>query len=72
MAEEIIREIIGPSGNMRVIITRREDDRYSYRCQQSDAAGWSSPTIDAGIYDSADTAEMEARQRVPWLRALFH
>jgi len=29
---------------------------------------WGPPGPDCGIYDSADTAETEARQRVPWLR----
>ena len=29
---------------------------------------WGMPGPDCGIYDSADTAETEARQRVPWLR----
>jgi hypothetical protein len=28
---------------------------------------WGPPGPDCGIYDSADTAENEARQRVPWL-----
>jgi len=33
---------------------------------------WEPPGPDCGIYDSADIAETEARQRVPWLRHLFH
>jgi hypothetical protein len=28
---------------------------------------WGPPGPDCGIYDTADTAENEARQRVPWL-----
>jgi hypothetical protein len=32
---------------------------------------WGPAGPDCGIYDSADTAESEARQRVPWLRQLF-
>jgi hypothetical protein len=28
---------------------------------------WGPPGPDCGIYDSADTAKNEARQRVPWL-----
>jgi hypothetical protein len=32
---------------------------------------WGPPGPDCGIYDSADTAENEARQRVPWLRQFF-
>src|SRR5262249_11487028 len=33
---------------------------------------WGPPGPDCGIYDSADTAETEARQRVPWLRQQFN
>jgi hypothetical protein len=33
---------------------------------------WGTPGPDCGIYDSADTAETEARQRVPWLRQQFN
>jgi hypothetical protein len=33
---------------------------------------WGPPGPDCGIYDTADTAEDEARQRVPWLRQLFN
>jgi hypothetical protein len=33
---------------------------------------WGPPGPDCGIYDSADTAENEARQRVAWLRQLFN
>jgi hypothetical protein len=34
--------------------------------------GWGATGPDCGIYDSPDSAEMEARQRVPWLRMQFH
>jgi hypothetical protein len=33
---------------------------------------WDPPGPDCGIYDSADTAENEARQRVPWLVDGWH
>jgi len=36
------------------------------------AGEWDAPEPDCGIYDSPDTAEMEARQCVPWLRKQFH
>ena len=72
MAEEIHREITDPAGTARVLVIRRVDGRFTYRRQEQELDGWSRATIDAGVYDSADTAEMEARQRVPWLRALFH
>jgi hypothetical protein len=72
MPEQICLELLDISGNLRVIIVRRNDGRFSYRQQEKQDAGWSPATIDAGIYDSAESAETEARQRVAWLRALFH
>jgi hypothetical protein len=33
---------------------------------------WGPPGPDCGIYDSADTAETEARLSVPWLRQQFN
>jgi len=39
--------------------------------RQEREMAWGPPGPDCGIYDSADTAENEARQRVPWLRQLF-
>ena len=33
---------------------------------------WGPPGPDCGIYDSPDTAETEARLRVPWLRQQFN
>jgi hypothetical protein len=72
MREEIIKEIADGSGDRRVLIVRRTDGRFTYRKQERLDDGWSPPTIDAGVYDSAETAEMEARQRISWLRNLFH
>lgn len=72
MREETIKEIPDASGHRRVLIVRRSDGRFTYRRQEKGDDGWGPPTIDAGVYDSVDTAEMEARQRVLWLRELFH
>lgn len=72
MAERILREIISPSGVVRVIIVRRDDGRFTYRRQEKVGQEWGPATIDAGVYDSPATAETEARQRGPWLRDLFH
>lgn len=33
---------------------------------------WGPQGLDCGIYDTADTAETEAMQRVGWLKAGFH
>ena len=72
MAEEIIREISHPAGERRLLLIRRSDGRFTYRWQEREGGGWGPMSIDAGVYDSADSAEMEARQRESWLRDLFH
>lgn len=72
MTEEIVREIPHPAGISRVVVVRRADGRFTYRMQDRIGDEWGPATIDAGVYDGADTAETEARQRVAWLRELFH
>lgn len=72
MAEEIVQAIDHPRGVKRVIIIRRDDGRFTYRWQERCDTGWGAASIDAGVYDSAETAEAEARQREPWLKAMFH
>jgi hypothetical protein len=69
--EEFVREISHPGGEHRVLLIRRADGRFTYREQEWDGLDWGPMTIDAGVYDSAETAEMEARQRIVWLRDLF-
>lgn len=63
----------------RVLIWRRTDGNFTYRLQWADASvvegvniGWGPAGPDCGIYASADEAETEAMQRVPWLKARFH
>jgi hypothetical protein len=70
--EEIVRTIDHPLGVKRVIIVCRDDGRFTYRRQERCDTGWGATSIDAGVYDSAETAEAEARQREPWLKAMFH
>jgi hypothetical protein len=72
MDEEIVREIPGPSGTRRVLVIRRADGRFTYRWQERNGLDWGPMSIDAGVYDCADTAEAEARQREGWLKDLFH
>lgn len=72
MAEEIVRTLNHPKETKRVIIVRREDGRFTYRWQERRGNDWGAASIDAGVYDSADTAEAEARQRERWLKDLFH
>jgi hypothetical protein len=69
-----------PDGTERVLILKRPDGAFTYRRQWlsekprpvDGEEKWSQPGPDCGIYDAADTAETEARQRVPWLKAQFH
>lgn len=72
MTEAIVRALLHPAGAERVLIVRRFDGRFTYRRQERAGAEWGPATIDAGVYDSADTAETEARQRVVWLKEFFH
>ena len=72
MTGHIVREIPHPNRTIRVIIVRRADGKFTYRRQEKNGLDWGPATVDAGVYDSADTAEIEARQRVSWLKARFH
>jgi len=76
-----IKTLESPDGDERVLILQRTDGCYTFRTQRRSTAsrvananeeGWGPPSLDYGIYDSADTAETEARQRVPWLKRRFH
>lgn len=70
-----------PDGSERVVILRRADGIYSYGMQwrsqspltvDANHGDWGPIGPDCGLYDSADTAETEARQRIAWLKAQFH
>jgi hypothetical protein len=72
VGETIIREIAHPSGACRVLLICRADGHFTYRSQERDGMDWGPMSLDLGVYDSVDTAEMEARQREAWLKDLFH
>ncbi len=72
MHEEIVQIIPDAAGSARVLIIKRVDGRFTYRWQKRLGSDWGPSSIDAGVYDSPDTAEAEARQRLPWLKRLFH
>lgn len=82
-----VKILESPDGLERVIIAERSDGHFTYRRQwRSGAAtdasiltdapfgesGWGTTGPDCGIYDSPETAEMKAHQRVPWLKLQFH
>jgi hypothetical protein len=67
MEEREIRTITNRKRDQRVIILQRSDDAYTYRQQWLEPEGWGALGPACGIYDSADTAEIEARMRVSWM-----
>ncbi len=70
MSERVMKAIVSPDGEHRVLIVQRADGAYSYRRQWlvDSPAGkdWGAPGPYAGVYDSAETAEREAVARVRW------
>ena len=77
--EERISIIEKADRSERVVICRRKDGNFTYRRQWADPAvltgpdyGWGPPGPDLGVYDTPATAEMEAMQRVAWLKTNFH
>ncbi|MBW8302626.1 MAG: hypothetical protein K0M78_01495 [Brevundimonas sp.] len=72
MDEQVFKILISDVGDERVLIVRRGDGAYTYRREWHGDGGWADNAIDLGIYDSADTAEAEARVRVSWLIPAFH
>ena len=69
-----LKVLESPDQTERVVITLRSDGIYTYQQQwwQAEDAEWGALGPECGLYDSSDTAELEARLRVPWLRAQFH
>jgi hypothetical protein len=54
----------------RVLIIQRADGLATYRLQSSNPeSGWGPQGPDAGLYDTVQMAEAEARARVWWLAA---
>jgi hypothetical protein len=64
MEEHIITELVSQSGNWRLVVVEREDGCFTYRCQVAEGAGWGRSGCDAGVYDTAETAEFEARAKM--------
>lgn len=47
-------------------------DRIAVDADAEIEHGWGPPGPDCGIYDTTDSAETEAHERVPWLKRQFH
>jgi len=71
MAEIVLRTLTNEADDERVLIVRRADGVFTYRRGWHGEGGWSDG-LDSGLYDSAGTAEAEARLRVGWLVPAFH
>ncbi|MCU0892398.1 MAG: hypothetical protein MUE77_11825 [Sandarakinorhabdus sp.] len=68
-----------PDGSQRVVLCRRIDGNFTYRMQFADPNMldgpdfvWGRPGPDCGVYDTIETAEAEAMQRVAWLKLRFN
>lgn len=72
-ADAVLGALTSPDGKVRAVIVRRADGTYTYRAQwfveTSTWVGWSPLGPPAGVYDSAETAESEARGRFGELTA---
>ena len=70
MSGDVLKILTCDAGDERVLIVRRADGVYAYRREWIGEGGWSG-ALDLGLYDSAETAETEARARVSWLDRAF-
>ncbi len=72
MMDRLLKEFVSADGLQRVWIVERADGTFSYRriWDHSESAGRPGPYC--GIYDSAETAEAEARSRVPWIAEILN
>jgi hypothetical protein len=73
LAEETeVSVLTNEHGDERVLILRRLDGSFTYRRQWASGTGWGNPGPACGVYDSAFTAENEARARVSWLHPIWN
>jgi len=71
MVERTLRTLAGKDAFTRVLVVERGDGAFTYRLEMVGQDGASSVGPDCGIYDSAETAEAEARSRVASLNEVF-
>jgi len=77
--EKWVKILEKPDGSRRVVICLRDDGIYTYRCQWATTSltinpgdKWGQLGPGCGLYNSCETAETEAMQRIDWLKAGFH
>jgi hypothetical protein len=70
VADRVLRILVSPDGEHQVLIVERAEGAYSYRRQwlsdSESGKAWGAPGPYAGIYDSAETALIEAFARIDW------
>lgn len=73
---KVIKVLEAVDGKSRVNILERNDGLFEFRAyiEKSDDGPYSSgpywsPTLDSGIYSSAEFAERDARAQVHWLKS---
>ena len=74
-----VKVIDRTDGSEQVVIRRRDDGSFTCHRQWTDASainvpdlGWGPLGPELGVYDTPETAELEAMLRVPWLKANFN
>ena len=65
---EVLKVLEAPTE--KVELTQRSDGAFSYRKLSRQGEKWGEAGPDCGIYDTAATAEAEARARIWWLAAI--
>ena len=76
---ELIKCIITPDGKNRIEIVQTEDGRYRYVTLDDQYRNdpriqtppfWS-PAVFSGLFDTADAAEVAAREKLAWLGKIY-
>jgi hypothetical protein len=81
MSERVLKTLSHPDGQRRVLIVQRTNGLYGYEIEEfrreqtefrrEPLEYWMRfGQVPFSIFDSVETAEREARDRVPWLREL--
>jgi hypothetical protein len=64
VAERVLKSLSNPGGKWRLVVVQREDGNFTYRMQMLAGLIWGPSGMDAGVYDTAETAEHEARAKL--------
>ena len=84
VADRVLKTLLHPDGKLHVLIIQRDNGLFGFEEEQlvrvydeklypdCDEMVWapSRQRSSFGIFDSPETAEREARNRIPWLRTI--